>query len=90
MPHPISRRWTKSGVQITSEHPQLGPIDRGRVMLVRDRVDGAGAFMVWQTIDSDYVSSELLIAADYLSAEQVLLAQTAWAEEPAGPNDFDG
>lgn len=89
MSHPITRRWTRSGVDITSEHPQFGSIHRGRVVPVRTRVEGAGAYGAWKLVNADFCESELLIVGDYLSAEGILLDQTVWAEEPAGPNDFE-
>lgn len=89
MDREITRRWSRSGVLVASVHPELGPIDRGRVIPVRGRVEGAGAFGTWQVIDQDHVAQELLVVGDYLSAEGALLDATAWADEPAGPNDFN-
>lgn len=88
MGHAVTRRWTRSGCHVESTHPQLGSIPRGRVEPVR-AAEGAGAYMTWRLIDADWTEHDLWIAADYLTAEQILLHLTAWAEEPAGPNDFE-
>lgn len=86
MAHAITRRWTRSGCHVASDHPEVGPIDRGTVYPERERVEGAGAYGVWRLADADHTWLDLYIAGDYLTAEQILLDRSCWAEEPAGPD----
>lgn len=78
----VIREWTRRGVCFVSTSDPDGPIPRGKVVPVRGRVEGAGAFGVWQVVNVDHVWSELVIVGDYLTAEQVLLDMTVWADQP--------
>ena len=80
MSRTIVRDWHRNSVHVSSVHPTLGSIPRGRIT-ADVRREGAGAFGVWQVINVDHEWLELLIVGDYLTAEGVLLDRTAWADQ---------
>jgi hypothetical protein len=92
MGHRITRQWKRTGACVSTRHPQLGEMYRGSIYLLsryaRPEPD-AQARCTWQVIDQDGTEVGAL-AGDYLDAEELLLAATAWADEPVDLVELDG
>lgn len=84
----VERQWTRRGARIHTRHPQFGPLYRGRITEVRERIDGAGAYGIWRLSDADHDDLPLLVVGDYLTAENALLDATAWADEVLTPEQL--
>ncbi len=88
MTRQVVRDFTRNTIRVDTIHPQAGPISRGGIWADRNR-EGAGAYGVWRVVDADHTELPLLVAGDYLTAEQVLLDATAWADEPIPTDELD-
>lgn len=89
MTRTVRRRFTARGVAIVETvHPQVGPIDRGRIHPQR-HMEAAGAFGVWQVVDADHDPAPLLVVGDYLTAEEALLDRTSWADQPIPADELE-
>ncbi len=84
----VVRTFSRTTIRVDTIHPQVGPITRGQIWADKDR-EGAGAYGVWHVVNADHESSPLAVVGDYLTAEQVLLDYTTWADEPIPADELD-
>jgi hypothetical protein len=82
MDRQIIRRWSRNRVVVSTLHPQLGELDRGRIWpAFTGRPADPQARGQWDIQDADAVIVAENFVGDYLDAEAALLAASPWADE---------
>lgn len=83
----ITRKSTRNGFRVSTLHPHAGVLFRGTVNIDYGDHTGAGKFIAWRVTadDEDY---PIIIAGDYLTAEEQLMLLTSWADDPLSAEEI--